>query len=80
MLKQKRQLFELFFVAADLFAVTLAWLFAYWVRFESGIVPVDKGVPSLDNYLTMTLFIWLIWAFVFRKMGLYRPMRGVRRV
>ncbi|MCI5066009.1 undecaprenyl-phosphate glucose phosphotransferase [bacterium] len=80
MLKQKRQLFELFFVAADLFAVSCAWLLAYWVRFQSGVVPIDKGIPSLDNYLTMMLFIWLIWAYVFRKMGLYRPMRGVRRI
>lgn len=79
MLKQKRQLFELLFVVTDLIAVTLAWLFAYWVRFESQLVPVDKGVPPFDHYATMLLFIWLIWAFVFRRMGLYRPMRGVRR-
>lgn len=78
MLKQKRQLFEFFFVAADLFVVTLAWLLSYWIRFESELVEIDKGVPSFEHYLPMVLFIWLIWAFVFRKMGLYRPMRGVR--
>jgi Undecaprenyl-phosphate glucose phosphotransferase len=27
----------------------------------------------------MLIFVWLIWAFVFRRFGLYRPMRGVSR-
>jgi Undecaprenyl-phosphate glucose phosphotransferase len=80
MLKQKRQLFEILFLGADLIAVTLAWVLSYWLRFESGIIPVDKGVPEIGSYLMMLLFIWVIWAFVFRKMGLYRPMRGVRRI
>jgi len=79
MLKQKRQLFEFFFVATDLFVVSVAWLLAYWFRFQSTLIPVEKGVPPFDHYLTMLLFIWIIWAFVFRRMGLYRPMRGVRR-
>ena len=79
MLKQKRQLFELLFVAADLFMVSCAWLLAYWMRFQLEFVPAYKGVPDFANYLAMLLFIWLIWAFVFRRMGLYRPMRGVRR-
>lgn len=79
MLKQKRQLFELLFVGTDLLVASCAWLLAYWLRFETEIIPPDKGVPGLEVYLTNLLFIWLIWAFVFRRMGLYRPMRGVRR-
>lgn len=79
MLKQKRQLFELFFVAADLAVISLAWIMAYWLRFRSALVPIDKGIPSFEHYLSMILFIWLIWAFIFRRMGLYKPMRGVRR-
>ena len=80
MLKQKRQLFEFLFIAADLVAVTCAWFVAYWVRFYTDLIPVEKGVPPFENYTSMVLFIWLIWAFVFRRMGLYRPMRGVRRM
>jgi Undecaprenyl-phosphate glucose phosphotransferase len=79
MLKQKRQLFEYLFIVADLLVVSVAWIVSYWVRFQSGWVPVDKGVPDFTQYLSMLIFIWLIWAFVFRRMGLYRPMRGVRR-
>lgn len=79
MLKQKRQLFEYLFIAADLAVVSAAWVIAYWVRFQSGWVPIEKGIPEFAQYLSMLIFIWLIWAFVFRRMGLYRPMRGVRR-
>jgi Undecaprenyl-phosphate glucose phosphotransferase len=79
MLKQKRQLFEYLFMVADLAVVSVAWVVAYCFRFMTDIVPADKGVPEFGPYLSMTVFIWLIWAFVFRRMGLYRPMRGVRR-
>lgn len=79
MLKQKRQLFEVLFIIADLATVSVAWLLAYWLRFVSEFVPVHKGIPAIDNYLSMLLFIWLIWVFVYRRFGLYRPMRGVRR-
>ena len=60
MLKQKRHLFELFFIAADLFMVSCAWCLAYWLRFVSGFVSVPKGVPGFYNYSLMLLFIWLI--------------------
>ena len=79
MLKQKRQLFEYLFMVADLVVVSAAWVVAYWLRFMTGLVPTDKGIPEFAPYLSMLVFIWLIWAFVFRRMGLYRPMRGVRR-
>ncbi len=79
MLKQKRQLFEFLFIGSDLLVVTCAWLVAYWARFKLDVVPVEKGIPPLQNYLSLLLFIWLIWAFVFRRVGLYRPMRAVKR-
>lgn len=66
-------------MGADLLVVTLAWFLAYWIRFKTDLVPVEKGIPPFVDYLSMLLFIWLIWAFVFKRMGLYRPMRGVRR-
>ncbi len=78
MLKQKRQLFEYLFMAVDLVVVSLAWLLAYWVRFQTDFITADKGVPAFQHYVSMLLFIWLIWAFVFRRMGLYRAMRGTR--
>ncbi|NDC36738.1 MAG: hypothetical protein EBZ48_01660, partial [Proteobacteria bacterium] len=79
MLKQKRQLFEFLFMGADLAVVSLAWIVAYWVRFYADIVVPDKGIPPLSYYLPMLIFIWLIWGFLYRRLGLYKAMRGVRR-
>ncbi|MEY4667938.1 MAG: hypothetical protein RL518_637 [Pseudomonadota bacterium] len=66
-------------MVADLAVISVAWVVAYCLRFMTDIVPAEKGIPEFGPYLSMTIFIWLIWAFVFRRMGLYRPMRGVRR-
>ena len=75
MLKEKRQFFEFSAVGADLFVVSAAWCLAYWLRFCTDLIPAEKGVPPIQHYLLMLLFVWPIWAFVFRRMGLYRPMR-----
>ncbi len=78
MLKQRSQLFEILFMAADLLVVSLAWIAAYWLRFEIELLPADKGVPLFTNYYSMLFVIWLIWAFVFKRTGLYKPMRGAK--
>lgn len=78
MLKEKRQLFEWLFMVVDLFLVGLAWCVAYWIRFKTTFVPTDKGIPPISEYIELLPIIWVIWAFMFRRMGLYKPMRGVR--
>lgn len=80
MLKRHYQLFESLFVASDLFVVSIAWVLSYFVRFSWGILPIDKGIPLFSDYLRILIFVWLIWAFVFRKFNLYRPMRGASRL
>ncbi len=79
MLRQRRQLFEFFFMGCDLAVVSLAWVVAYYLRFYTELFDVDKGIPEFGGYALLLLFIWLIWAFVFRRIGLYQPMRGIRR-
>ncbi len=79
MLKEKRRAFEILFVGADLVVVTLAWFVSYWLRFQTDLVEIDKGIPDFSNYASMTIVIWFIWATVFRQTGLYQPMRGSRR-
>ena len=80
MVKQRHQLFAFLFMVSDLGMVSVAWLGAYWIRFSTDVVPAIKGIPRIDDYLLMLVPVWIIWGFVFRIMGLYRPMRGVRRV
>lgn len=79
MLKRHSQIFEGMFTASDLLVVSCAWTLSYWIRFVSGYIPVDKGIPPFVDYARMLIFVWLVWAFVFRRFNLYRPMRGVGR-
>lgn len=79
MLKRHSQIFEGMFTASDLLVVSCAWTLSYWIRFVSGYIPVDKGIPPFIDYVRMLIFVWLVWAFVFRRFNLYRPMRGVGR-
>lgn len=78
MLKEKRQIFEFLYILCDLVTISVSWLLAYYLRFETNWIPVDKGTPNLDHYLLMLVFIGPIWVFIFRRMGLYKAMRGVR--
>lgn len=80
MLKKNAQLFEGLFTATDLAVVSLAWIISYWLRFATGWIPVEKGIPELADYLKVLIFVWIVWAFVFRRFGLYRGMRGMSRV
>ncbi len=76
MLKQHNQVFIAAFVVADMFVVALAWLLAYYIRFDWGPVPAPLGRPPFSNYLPMVLFVWAIWGTVLRAFGLYHVTRG----
>ncbi len=79
MLKKHSQIFEGLFTASDIAVASAAWVLSYWVRFYSGFFPLDKGIPAFGDYLKIVVFIWPIWAYVYRRFGLYRPMRGASR-
>ncbi len=76
MLKKHAQVFEALFAISDIIVVTFAWLVSYVIRFYLGVIPNDKGVPPIGDYVPMLIFVWLIWIFLFKKMGLYKPTRG----
>jgi Undecaprenyl-phosphate glucose phosphotransferase len=76
MLKRHAQFFEGLFVISDLIVVTFSWLVSYGIRFFLGVLPIEKGIPPFREYIPMLIFVWLIWVFLFRKMGLYKPMRS----
>lgn len=75
MLKKHSQFFESILFIADLFVIGMAWLLSYYIRFYSGILPVDKGIPPFQLYLYLITPILLIWGFVFNAFELYRPKR-----
>ena len=75
MLKRHSQFFESLLFLADLFVIGLSWFFSYYIRFYSGLITIEKGIPPFKIYLYLIIPIFLIWGFVFKSFGLYRPKR-----
>jgi len=75
MLKKHSQLFESLLLISDLVIIAFSWLFSFHVRFHSGLIPVQQGIPDFYSYSFLLVPIVLIWAFVFKWFGLYRPKR-----
>jgi exopolysaccharide biosynthesis polyprenyl glycosylphosphotransferase len=76
--KRKQRLAESF-LAVDLTAVAVAWMAAYYARFNStvftAIFPPYKGVPAARDYAELLPLILAIAAIVFALQGLYRLRR-----
>lgn len=79
MLKERRQLVEVFFVIFDLFFIAVAWVLAYYIRFYSGIVIVDKGIPPFSQYFWILIVVLPIWFLAYKLGGLYVPLRATAR-
>lgn len=75
MLKKYNQVFITLLFILDLFAISLAWFLAYWMRFESGLIGVTKDIPSWEQHLPLLILILLISMAVFHASGLYQPKR-----
>jgi Undecaprenyl-phosphate glucose phosphotransferase len=72
------------FVVVDVVATALAWILAYFLRFDpsllGSLVPVTKGIPELSRYLLLLPFIAVAWPAVLYFHGLYQLRRGRSRI
>lgn len=75
MLKKNSQFLESIFILLDVVIISAAWFVAHFFRFsEYSIIPYVV-VPPFNIYIILLLPIVLIFVFIFRNMGLYRPRR-----
>lgn len=79
MLKKHNQLFLATMLVADIGAVVLSWIAAYFFRFHSGLVPIYYGVPDIWLYIKVIPIVVLIWAVSLQVGGLYSQMRSDSR-
>jgi Undecaprenyl-phosphate glucose phosphotransferase len=79
-LKRHNRLLVLFYVVADAVLGVSAFLVAYGIRFQTGFIPVPKGVPPFGQYLNVLPFIALLVPLGFHLQGLYRLRRGRSRI
>lgn len=77
---RKDFLIPLITVIADVLSIEAAFLFSYWLRFQSPfteIVPVTLGVPTLGAYVLGSLVVIPAWLFLFSSRRMYDARRNV---
>jgi Undecaprenyl-phosphate glucose phosphotransferase len=80
MVKRYNRLFVALHIAADALAGVLAFLLAYGVRFQSGLIAVTKGYPPFSQYLWLAPLVGLLVPTAFHLHGIYRLRRGRSRI
>ena len=50
MLKRHNRLLVAFYVVTDAILAMAAFLFAYAIRFESGLITITRGTPPIEQY------------------------------
>jgi exopolysaccharide biosynthesis polyprenyl glycosylphosphotransferase len=63
------------FLVGDLGAVAAAWVGAYLVRFDAGLLPITRDVPDFKLYLYTLPLVLLLAGVAFRSVGLYQVHR-----
>ena len=79
MLKRHTRLLVAFYVVTDGLLGMAAFLLAYAVRFYAGL-PVTKGIPPVEQYLDVVVFIGVLVPAAYQIQGLYRIRRNRSRV
>jgi len=80
MVRRYNRLLVAFYVVGDAVLAMWAFILAYGIRFESGLIPVFRGYPPFEQYLNLLPFIATLTPLAFRVQGVYRLRRGRSRV
>jgi Undecaprenyl-phosphate glucose phosphotransferase len=80
MVKRYNRLLIAFYVITDALLGVTAFVLAYLLRFEAGILPVLKGLPPFSQYVNILPFVAVSVPLAFQLQGLYRLRRGRSRV
>jgi Undecaprenyl-phosphate glucose phosphotransferase len=80
MVKRYNRLLVGFYVITDAVLAMWAFIFAYGIRFESGLIPVVHGYPPFEQYLNVLPFVAVLTPLAYQLQGVYRLRRGRSRV
>ncbi len=80
MVRRYNRLLVAFYVLSDALLASWAFVLAYGIRFESGLIPVTKGYPPLEQYVNLLPFVAILTPLAFQLQGVYRLRRGRSRV
>ena len=71
-LKKHSEKLSLFNLASDVLFITLSWIFAFVIRFQSHLILVTRGQDSLSNYMRLWPLLLFCYLFVFINFNLYK--------
>ncbi len=57
MVRRYNRLLIAFYVLTDSVLAIWAFVLAYGIRFESGLIPVPRGYPPIEQYLNVLPFV-----------------------
>ena len=80
MVRRYNRLLVALYILGDAVLAMWAFILAYGIRFESGLIPVFRGYPPFEQYLNLLPFIAVLTPLAFRVQGVYRLRRGRSRV
>jgi Undecaprenyl-phosphate glucose phosphotransferase len=80
MVKRYNRLLVMFYVVTDALLACWAFLMAYLIRFESGLIPIYRGLPPIEQYFNVLPFVAILTPLAFQLQGVYRLRRGRSRV
>ena len=80
MVRRYNRLLVAFYVITDALLAAWAFVLAYGIRFESGLIPVTKGYPPIEQYVHVLPFVAVLTPLAFQLQGIYRLRRGRSRV
>ena len=76
MVRRYNRLLVATYVVGDAVLAMWAFVLAYGIRFESGLIPVFRGYPPLEQYLNLLPFFAVLTPLAFRGQGVYRLRRS----
>jgi Undecaprenyl-phosphate glucose phosphotransferase len=80
MVRRHNRLLVAFHVITDASLGMIAFVLAYLLRFETGLIAITRGQPPIEQYLNVLPFVALIVPLGFHFQGLYRLRRGRSRI
>jgi hypothetical protein len=72
MVRRYNRLLVACYVVMDVILASWAFILAYGIRFESGLVPVTHGYPPFEQYVNVLPFIVILTPLAFQLQGVYR--------
>ena len=80
MVKRWNRLLVAFFVLTDSLFGMIAFVLAYVLRFDTGLIEAPKGYPPFTQYINVLPLIGVLVPLAFQVQGIYRLRRGRTRV